>query len=375
MTSLHCLLLLVCLLACAQPLIGADATASQRWSEEKANAWYDARPWLIGCNYLPSTAINQLEMWQAHTFDPETIDRELALAQGLGFNSIRVFLHDIVWAQDSEAYLKRIDQFLSIADKHEIGVMFVLFDAVWDPDPKPGQQREPKPRVHNSGWVQSPSRDVLGDPSRHDSLAPYVKGVIGRFRDDPRVHVWDIYNEPDNANVNAYPKQELPNKKEMAVALIEKAFGWAREAKPSQPITAGLWNGNWSSLEKMSPMERMCIEHSDVISFHTYSPLPEVKKKVEQLKKFNRPLLCTEYMARPGGSTFESILPYFKEQKIAAYNWGFVDGKSQTIYPWDSWTKQYTDEPPLWFHDIFRKDGSPYKPEEVELIRKLTGKD
>jgi hypothetical protein len=158
----------------------------------------------------------------------------------------------------------------------------------------------------------------------------------------------------------------------MALALITKAFAWAREVKPSQPITSGVWAGNWKTIDAMSPMARFCVEHSDVITFHTYTPLETVKQRVAELRQFNRPLLCTEYMARPAGSTFETILPYFKEQRIAAYNWGFVDGKSQTIYPWDSWTKQYTAEPPVWFHDIFRGDGKPYREDEVKLIKTLT---
>jgi hypothetical protein len=361
-------------------LVSGAEKPPQRWSEQKANDWYAKQPWLVGCNFMPSNAINQLEMWQPESFDLATIDRELALAKGLGFNSVRVFLHDLLWEQDAKGFLDRVDQFLTVAEKHGIGVMVVLFDGVWDPQPRLGKQPDPRPHVHNSGWVQSPSREILKDPAKHDALAPYVKGVIARFKDDRRVHVWDIYNEPDNTNVNAYgtsskARTELPDeqKKAMALALITKAFGWAREVNPSQPITSGVWAGSWKSLDEMSPMARFCVEHSDVITFHNYTDLDELRPRVEALRQFNRPLLCTEYMARPAGSTFETILPYFKEQKIGAYNWGFVDGKSQTIYPWDSWKKQYTAEPPVWFHDIFRRDGKPYREEEVKLIRELTG--
>jgi hypothetical protein len=382
MTLYHVLAALVCLALWCNVVARGQPTSSpspQRWPEEKANAWYAKQPWLVGCNYIPAYAINQIEMWQADTFDLNAIEKELALAKGLGFNSIRVFLHDLLWEQDAKGFLDRADQFLAVADKHGIGVMFVLFDGVWDPDPKLGKQRGPRPHTHNSGWVQSPSRDLLKDRARREALAAYVKGVIGHFKDDRRVHAWDIYNEPDNTNVNSYgansrTKTELPDKEQLALALITKAFAWAREANPSQPLTAGVWSGSWKSLDAMTPMARFCVEHSDVISFHSYAPLEEVKSRVADLRRqFNRPLLCTEYMARPAGSTFETILPYFKEQKIAAYNWGFVDGKTQTIYPWDSWRKSYTGEPPVWFHDIFRKDGKPYREEEVKLIRKLTG--
>jgi len=346
---------------------------SVQWTPSEANAWYAEQPWLVGCNFGPSTAINQLEMWQAETFDPETIDKELAWAEQLGFTSIRVYLHHMLWKQHARGFLHRLEDFLDIADAHHIGVMFVLLDGVWDPFPQLGEQREPKPHVHNSGWVQSPGVKILRDPERHDELKGYIKGIIGHFRKDPRVQAWDIFNEPDNINRPAYVNYEPENKAELSLMLLKKAFAWAREARPTQPITAAVWAGDWSE-GKLSPINEFMLENSDVITFHCYSDLAQAQARVASLKRHNRPLICTEYMARPAGSTFEDILPYFKEQNIGAYNWGFVAGKTQTIYPWDSWTKEYTAEPPVWFHDIFRANGAPYDPNEVRLIKKLTGK-
>jgi D-alanyl-D-alanine carboxypeptidase len=347
--------------------------AGEKWSREKAQAWGRERGWLVGCNYIPSTAINELEMWQADTFDPATIDRELGWAEGLGFNSIRVFLHNIPYEQDREGFLKRIDQFLEIADRHKIGVMLVLFDAVWDPNPAPGKQREPRKGLHNSGWVQAPGRAILEDPKKQDELEGYIKGVVGRFKDDKRVHAWDLFNEPDNTNGSSYGKEEPANKPRLCLELLRKEFGWARAVDPSQPLTTGVWVGEWTE-DKLSPMARLQLAESDVISFHDYSKLPKLQERTESLRRYGRPILCTEYMARPMGSTFDPCLGYLKEQRVGAYNWGFVDGKSQTIYPWDSWKKPYDSEPPVWFHDIFRKDGTPYRPEEVAYIRQVTGK-
>lgn len=358
---------------CKEPTAAAPPSTPGRWSVEQARQWQARQPWLVGCNYIPSTAVNQLEMWQADTFDLTTIDRELGWAQQLGFNSIRVFLHHLVWEQDRDGLLKRMDQFLATADKHEIGVMFVPLDAVWDPYPRSGKQREPRPHVHNSGWVQSPGSPILKDPARHGELEAYIKGVVGHFKDDKRVQVWDLYNEPDNLNRSAYGDKELPNKAEMSLVLIKKVFAWSREAKPSQPLTTGVWIGNWGDPKKLSPMEQFQLEQSDVISFHSYGRVEEARKCVENLRRYKRPIVCTEYMARPQGSTFDPVLGYLKEQHVGAYNWGFVDGKSQTIYPWDSWTKKYTAEPPVWFHDIFRKDGTPYIAAEVDYIKKITG--
>jgi hypothetical protein len=353
----------------------APPLAPGQWPAEKANAWYQQQPWLVGCNFGPSSAINQLEMWQAETFDVAGIDRELGWANSLGFTSVRVFLHDMLWQQDSKGFLERMEKFLQIAEKHKIGVMFVLFDAVWDPFPKLGKQRDPKPGLHNSGWVQSPALELLKDPARHDELKPYVQGVVRHFKDDKRVQVWDVYNEPDNRNNSSYGKFEPPNKGDLALQLLRKSYGWIREVNPSQPITSGVWVvPNFTQPGKMRPWEQFQLENSDVISFHAYANLDETKKCVESLKKYGRPILCTEYMARPQGSNFEPILQYFKDEKVGAYNWGFVEGKTNTIYPWDSWKKPYDKEPPVWFHDIFRTDGTPYRPEEVAYIKKVTGK-
>ncbi|MHC4520583.1 MAG: cellulase family glycosylhydrolase [Planctomycetota bacterium] len=347
---------------------------SVQWTAEQAKAWYEEKPWLVGCNYTASTAINQLEMWQLATFDEETIERELAWDEELGFTSVRVYLHHLLWRQHARGLLQRMERFLRIADRHNIGVMFVLLDGVWDPFPQLGDQRDPKPHVHNSGWVQSPGVKILRDPERHAEVRGYIKGVVGHFRKDRRVHAWDVFNEPDNMNRPAYEQFEPDNKAELALTLLEKAFAWVREAAPTQPITAAVWSGDWSSDEELSAINRFMLEQSDVITFHCYSNLDRTKACVESLRRYNRPIICTEYMARPAGSTFEDILPYFKEQKVGAYNWGFVAGKTQTVYPWDSWRKPYTAEPPVWFHDIFRQDGTPFDPNEAALIKKLTGK-
>jgi len=354
--------------------VGQAYSSTKQWTPQQANDWYAKQPWLVGSNFVPNTAINELEMWQADTFDLPTIDREFGWAESLGMNTMRVFLHNLLWQGNGSDLLDRMEKFLQVADKHHIRIMFVLLDSVWDPNPKLGKQREPRPHVHNSGWVQSPGAEILKNPSGWDKqLKPYVVGVIGHFRDDKRVLLWDLMNEPDNEN-GSYKKQELPNKPKVALQLLQKEWEWARSANPSQPLTSGVWHGDdWSSDTKLSDMARFQLQNSDVITYHSYDPPKEMQKRIDSLKRFQRPILCTEYMARPRGSTFEAILPLLKNEHVAAYNWGFVNGKSQTIYPWDSWEKTYTAEPPVWFHDIFRQDGSPFSADEVALIRKLNG--
>ena len=363
-------------LALITSLCASAAYAQQRWTPERAAAWQKEKGWLVGANFIPGTAINQLEMWQAETFDPATIDRELGWAAGLGFNNMRVFLHDLLWKQDSAAFIRRIEQFLEIADRHRIGVMFVLFDGVWDPNPKLGLQRAPKPHVHNSGWVQGPGAEILRDPARHDELRPYVQGILKRFGTDRRVHAWDLFNEPDNLNSDAYRGQEIPNKAEMSLALTRKVFAWAREVNPSQPLTVGPWRGeDFTEAGPKTPVGRLALDESDVISFHAYTDAVGLAKRIAALRRYGRPLLCTEYLAREFGSTIPAVLPVFRAADVGAYTWGLVAGKTQTIYPWSSWTKPFTAEPPVWHHDLFRADGSAFDDRELKIIRSLTGRN
>lgn len=353
----------------------AVAAPSEKWSAKHAKDWYGKQPWLVGSNYNPATAINELEMWQADSFDPKRIDLELGWAESLGMNTMRVYLHDLLWQQDAEGFKRRLDTFLTIAAKHKIRPIFVLFDSVWDPDPQLGKQRAPRPGVHNSGWVQSPSRKALQDPAEHPRLEAYVKGVVGAFARDGRVLAWDIWNEPDNTNQGSYGHLEPQNKVKLVLTLLPKAFAWAREAGAQQPLTSGVWKGDWSSPEKMTAMDRLQIELSDVITFHNYDSPTELEKRINWLKRYNRPLICTEYMARGNGSFFMGSLLVGKLHNVGMINWGLVQGKTQTHLPWDSWKRPYVDrEPSVWFHEVFRTDGKPYIPEEVDFIKRMTGK-
>jgi hypothetical protein len=369
------LLAIPCLLLAsftAFPLAPRSAAQSQRWTEQAANDWYAHQPWLVGSDYIPADAINELEMWQAATFDPKRIDLELGWAQSLGMNTMRVFLHDLLWKQDPQGFKKRIDTFLTICQKHKIRPIFVLFDSVWDPNPKLGPQHAPTPGVHNSGWVQSPGAAALSDPAEYPRLQAYVTGVVGAFAKDPRVLAWDIWNEPDNTNVPAYSKLEPRNKVDLVLVLLPRAFDWARSAGATQPLTSGVWQDDWWPPEKRSPMAKLQLELSDVTSFHSYDKPEVFESRVLALQHYGRPLICTEYMARGNGSTFQGILPLAKKYHVAAINWGLVAGKTQTYLPWDSWEKPYVNrQPTVWHHEIFRTDGQPYRQDEVDFIRTI----
>jgi hypothetical protein len=351
----------------------ALATAGPRWTEAQAKEWYSRQEFLVGANYVPATAINQLEMWQPDTFDPARIDLELGWAAGIGMNTMRVFLHDLAYQQDPQGFLRRVDQFLGIAAKHDIRPMLVLFDSVWDPFPALGPQRPPRPGVHNSGWVQGPGKVALEDPGEWPRLETYVKGVVGRFKGDARVLAWDVWNEVDNTNDPAYASLEPKNKGELVLALLPQVYAWAREAGATQPLTSGLWRGgDWSRLTELPAIDRLQLALSDIITFHSYDPPPQLEARILQLQGYGRPIVCTEYMARGNGSTFEGALPILQRHRVGAINWGLVQGKAQTHLPWDSWRRPYVGrEPAVWFHEVFRNDGTPYDPKETALIKSL----
>jgi hypothetical protein len=355
------------------PFLEHDPELAYRWTTERAAAWMEKTGWVVGCNYVPADAINQLEMWQAESFNPAKIDEELGWAASLGFNTVRVFLHNLLWEQDSNGFLRRIDQFLSIADKHGIRTMLVLFDSVWDPFPKLGKQPEPMQNVHNSGWVQCPGYDVLNDPDRYDELHSYVQGIVSYFRNDERVLVWDVFNEPDNMNLASYKDDDYGfHKAELSMGLLKKAINWIRVIDPVQPITMAPWQNDWTQHSKISALDHYMFAHSDIISFHCYEDKDEMEKRILALQRYERPMMCTEYMARPFESTFQDILPVLKKYNVGAYSWGLVAGKTQTHCPWDSWTKKYDMEPELWFHDIFRENGEAYIPEEIDFLKEIT---
>ena len=333
--------------------------ARQQWSVEQANAWAAEQPWFFGANFTPSTAINQLEMWQAETFDPETIDRELGYAQGIGMNIMRVYLHDLLWEHDREGFIERIERYLAIADARGIRTMFVLFDDCWHGGFSLGPQPAPKPYTHNSGWLQSPGHAIAEDPAQWPRLQQYVTELLTHFKADPRVVVWDLYNEPGNGEGVG------SSRRGKSIPLVDAAFAWARSVDGlTQPLTVAYW---WPHEE----LERCTFGNSDIVTFHAYSaPDGDQAEKLEKCLSHGRPVICTEYMARTHGSTFAACTPILRQRCAGAINWGLVSGKTQTIYPW-GWSEDKGD-PPAWFHDIFNPDGTFLYPEEAEDICRAT---
>jgi len=362
-----------CLLLALSVPSACFAAPRGRWTEQQANDWYAKQPWLVGANYIPSDAINELEMFQAATFNPALNEKELGMGESIGMNTMRVFLQDQLWQQDPEGFKRRLDAFLGIAAKHHIRPLLVLFDSCWETDPHLGPQHPPIPGVHNSGWVQSPGKRELLDRSYEAELKAYVVGVVGAFANDDRILGWDIWNEPDNKGGDTVSDEAA--KVERVNELLPKAFAWARSANPSQPLTSGVWQGNWSDPAKESATTKIQLGESDIISFHNYGWPEEFEARIRELQSERRAIVCTEYMARGAGSTFDGSLPIAKKYNVGAINWGLVAGKTQTYLPWDSWQRPYVlMQPTIWFHEVFRQDDTPYRQHEVDLIRQLTGR-
>ena len=329
------------------------------WTVEKANDWYKKQPWISGCNFQPSTAINQLEMFQKDTYDPTIIDRELGWAKDLGFNAMRVYLHHILWTSDKEGFKERLDDYLNISSKHGIKTILVFFDDCWNDAYAPGKQPAPKSGIHNSGWVRDPGTMIYTTPDTLKVLETYVKDIMNTFKNDERILMWDLYNEPGNQK-----------SVEKSFPLLKAVFAWARTVKTIQPVTAGVWNNN----DHFKALNEFQLKNSDIITYHNYSYVDNHAREITELKKYNRPLICTEYMARRNGSLFGNIMPLLKKENVGAINWGFVAGKTNTIFAWDTPIPS-GKEPELWFHDILRKDGTPFSETEIQTIKQVTGKN
>lgn len=338
-----------------------------RWTAGRADGWYRSQNRPVGANYITSSAVNQLEMFQAGTFDPARIDTELFWARLLGLNTIRVFLHDQLWTQDSAGFTHRLGQFVAIAARHQIKPLFVLLDSCWDPCPRSGPQREPTAGVHNSGWVQSPGAGRLGDGRYIRVLRDYITGVLGRFRNDDRILGWDLWNEPDNP-AWVYRDIERSDKQEYVADLLPQVFRWARSVGPRQPLTSAVWDGEWADAGNHNVISDIQLANSDVITFHCYGEPAAFELRIAELAALDRPIICTEYLARPLGSTIEEIMPIAKRHNVGALNWGLVAGKTQTYLPWDSWEHPYPTTPEVWFHDLLRPDGRPHRYPESEVL-------
>lgn len=323
------------------------------WSVKKANSWGEKNPWYCGVNYIPANAINYTAMWDKTNFSPDVIEKEMQLMQSLGMNCARVVMQYVVYEDDPAYFLRTLDKFLSICDKYGVKVMPIFFDDCAfgaNTDPVVGQQPEPLEGWYAWAWSPSPGYSMVIDERTHGKLEKYVKDVMTRFKDDDRIFVWDLYNEPTNTTM---PERSWP--------LLKKVFRWAREVNPKQPITSGIWNGNKELTEFLAT-------NSDIITFHCYAPKADTKKMMDQCLSYGRPVICTEWMNRVAKSTIDPLMPMFAENNVGCMMWGLVNGKTQTHLCWGHRPEHLPYTGP-WQHDIYKGDFTPYDAKEIALIK------
>jgi len=330
---------------------------ARRWPAAKAREWHAATGPLAGCIYLPRRAVNSTAMWQEESFDPETIDEELGWAAAAGYNALRVFLQYVVWEQDPDGFSRRLDRFLDLAARHEMRVMPVLFDdrSMAGTDPRLGRQADPPSGVPDGGWVPSPGHRRVNDRLALPDLARYVKSLLARFGDDPRILAWDLYNQPG-----------CSGQQRRSFALATAAFHWARETGPSQPLTAtasGAADGLGPELE--THLAGFC----DVLSFASHAPPAAVEARIADLRRHGRPILCADWLDRPAGNRFETLLPLFAREGIGAFHSGLVAGRRQLFLAPDSHFGDLV--PRAWPRASLHPNGKPYDPAEMQVLREF----
>lgn len=311
---------------------------SKRWTRERIWNWYQNQAWPCGFNYVPAHSISYTEMWMPYNFDARKIDRELARAKTDGFNCARVVLSFVVWEHDPQAFKNRLAQFLEVCAKNGISVMPALFDDCvfgHTEDPIYGQQPVVVPGWYANGWTPSPGHKIVRDNKQWPRLEKYVRDIIGTFKNDKRVWIWDLYNEPTNSGMG-----------DVTVPLVKNVFDWARDIDPVQPLTCDVFG--------TPKMQRLALDRSDILTFHNYDAGPDLQANIDQLQLASRPIICTEWLNRPRQSTPAISLPIFARENVGAMHWGYINGRTQTNFPWGA--KPGIESPKLWQHDLYRSE-------------------
>ncbi len=360
----------------------AQLLACGQWPAERTRAWAEHRPWYCGCNFLPSTAVNFVEMWYGPSFDPETIERELGWAAEIGLNAVRTNLPFVVWRHDRDGLMARLERFLALADALGMTTVLCPFDdcGFGGEEPVFRPQPDPLPGVHNSRAVASPGRAMVMDRSGWPALEDYLSDVIGSFARDPRVLFWDLYNEPGNGMVfSADGLADVSEELEAdSHALMLETFAWARAVAPEQPLTVGAWRNAPHGHGPLysSKIDQAALDLSDILSFHAYLPTQRTERIIEELRRSGRPVFCTEWMARAVTSRIADQLEVMRRHHVGCFHWGLVRGRTQTHLPWpEPLLGDGERDDASWFHDLLEPDGRPHDPNEIALIRASRARD
>lgn len=341
-----------------------------QWTPEQAWEWYNTQPWIRGFNGYPSNCVNRIAMWQKYNHEEvaKQIDYEFGLAEELGFNAVRCFIQFEPWYYEHDSFMANLEEYFTMADAHGIRVMLVLGNdcTVAKSRFKPavfGEQKIDwgyhsgiKGGQHAGDYTEA-GYQLLDDPEIGPKYFDMVDEFAKKYGQDDRLQIWDIWNEYGNSHRG---KMSLP-------ALLQFA-DILRSNRVKQPITAGPLN----TPELRDP----CHELSDIISFHYYGPNEGVIPMIEELReRWERPLLNTEWLNRIGRNTVDYQFPLYYLERIGSYNWGLIQGYSQTFEPWGGYyirqSKGEELDLTLWQHDLYRFNGLPYIPAETKLIRRF----
>ncbi len=331
-----------------------------QWTPEQAREWWADKEWPVGCCFVPSYAVNQFEMWQDETFNIPVLDKEFGICEELGFNLVRIYLHEKLWWADAEGFKNKINKVLDLCASHGLKVTFT-FCTNGGKEQELGPQPEPRQGIHGGGqWCCSPSTEMMNNPELWPRFKEYLQDILRTYKDDDRILYWCLQNEPENIKKDRDPLEWMK-------ALYE----WAWEVRPSQPLSSPVWQrpGFHGTATKLDQIV-VALGYSDIITFHCYYGPDELETFIKMLSRFRRPMVCQEYMGRTLGSTFEFCMPILKREKVGALNWGLVEGKCKYRYPWGHKPEQ--GEPEIWFHSIFWEDYTPWRESEVLFIKNET---
>ena len=361
-----------------------DAWAARKgpWPKEKAWAWYNAQPWIRGCNYMPASCANRVDQWQAYGSEARfaEMERETALMQKDGLNAVRIILGDLgfaVWRAEHDGIMQRFERMLEIFDSHGIRVILVFGNDCSRPKPlwslpEMGEQKWDlgyhggrKLSQHGS-YPDLPGYTAVDDPALREEFFKMCEEFLTKYAHDRRILFWNLWNEP---GANRRDKISPPH--------IRRLFELAWRIDPDQPLAADIWTGRVSWPEK-DVAEAVGAELNDIISYHSYLDLPAQTAQAKALKeRFGRPMVNTEWLARVFDCTVQDVYPFFAQNRIGCTMWGYVNGKYQTHEPWEYTWRQLEDNPKLmhyfkftkWFHDLYRPSLRPYDPYEIAIIR------
>lgn len=352
-----------------------------KWSKEKIWEWYNSKPWIRGCNYMSADCANRIDQWQQYKFEErfETTKKELALMSKLGYNSIRIIPEFFVWKEEHDGFMERFERYIELANQNGISCMVVLGNDCCPPKEEAlerlhlGEQHvdwgyHGGRKVSQHGKFDGAGYSILDEPKSAEKYYEFVREIVEKYKNDERIIIWDVFNEPGNSKRDS-----------MSLLHMKKFLEIIRNIDPIQPLTIAIWS-QLTNFEKLREIEKFGLENSDIISYHNYGSYENNIRELKLLKKYDRPIINTEWLNRCGGNTIEELFPLFYLEKVGCYNWGFVAGKYQTYEPWNGIWNSYEENPDSiinnfdftkWFHDIYRPSHNPYNPKETELIKRF----